>query len=74
MEYTHADDEELAMQLRSLVDNDVLEHPTTRAIARLVAECGPSVTAPDQSEVYELYVKPYLKSISSDGSPESSVI
>ena len=71
---TYADDEELAMRLRSLVDNDVLEHPTTRAIARLVAECGPSVLAPDQSEVYELYVKPYLYSIGSDSNPESSVI
>ena len=71
---TYADAEEVAMRLRSLVDNDVLEHPTTRAIARLVAECGPSVLAPDQSEVYELYVKLYIHSIGSDDSSESSVI
>jgi hypothetical protein len=46
--------------LRDLLDNDVLEHPTTRAIASLVLEGGLSSLAPDQRDIYELYIKPHL--------------
>jgi hypothetical protein len=58
-------------RLSNLVDNDVLEHPTTRAIARLVVESGLSTLAPDQRDIYELYIKPHLGSGESDEDPES---
>ena len=47
-------------RLKDLLDNDVLEHPTTRAIASLVMEDGLSILSPDQRDLYELYIKPHL--------------
>jgi hypothetical protein len=61
-------------RLRDLLDNDVLEHPTTRAIANLVAESGLSILAPDQRDIYEWYIKPLLDDGRSDGAPESIIV
>jgi len=47
-------------RLRGFLDNDVLEHPTTRAIANLVMDGGLSILSPDQRDLYELYIKPHL--------------
>jgi hypothetical protein len=57
-----------------LLDNDVLEHPTTRAIASLVAESGLSILAPDQRDIYEWYIKPLLGNDRSDEAPESIIV
>jgi hypothetical protein len=61
-------------RLRDLLDNDVLEHPTTRAIASLVAESGLSILAPDQRDIYEWYIKPLLDDAGSDEAPEGIIV
>ena len=67
---SHSENEELAIQLRSLVSNDVLEHPAARAIARLVADHGLSILTPDERFIYEWHIKPYLHGTFSDEDPE----
>ena len=53
MNGTYAEDRSgFAQRLRDILDNDVLEHPTTRAIASLVAESGLSILASDQRDIY----------------------
>jgi len=75
MSGTYAEDRSgVTGRLRDLLDNDVLEHPTTRAIANLVAESGLSILAPDQRDIYEWYIKPLLGNDRSDEAPESIIV
>jgi hypothetical protein len=75
MSGTYAEDRSsVTGRLRDLLDNDVLEHPTTRAIANLAAESGLSILAPDQRDIYEWHIKPLLGNDRSDGAPESIIV
>jgi hypothetical protein len=67
---SHSENEELAIQLRSLVSNDVLEHPAARATAWLVADHGLAILTPDERFIYEWHIKPYLHGTFSDEDPE----
>jgi hypothetical protein len=67
---SHSDNEELAIQLRTLVSNDVLEHPAARATAWLVADHGLSILTPDERFIYEWHIKPYLHGTFSNEDPE----
>ena len=75
MNGTYAEDRSgFAQRLRDILDNDVLEHPTTRAIASLVAESGLSILASDQRDIYEWYIKPLLDDGRSDEAPEGIIV
>jgi hypothetical protein len=67
---SHSENEELSIQLRTLVSNDVLEHPAARATAWLVADHGLAILTPDERFIYERHIKPYLHGTFSDEDPE----
>jgi hypothetical protein len=66
----NSDKEELSIQLRTLLANDVLEHPAARATAWLIADHGLSTLPPDERLIYERHIKPYLHGTFSDEDPE----
>jgi hypothetical protein len=66
----HSEEREISRQMRVLVERDVLEHPTARAIARLIAERDLSILTPDQRYIYEWHIKPHLRAGHSDEGSE----
>jgi hypothetical protein len=74
MREVYSDCGELSAQLSELLENDVLEHPAARAIARLVAEGDVSALTPDQRYIYEWHIKPHLHGGRSDEDPECIIM